>query len=503
MKKIRILSLALCFLVFLQCSIFTAHGSELTETISATDNTLPQEPTGEVSPIVPESELVFGTVSIYNGCRGLESQIPLSHVSPFLDTAQSVVLFERKTNTMVYSYNPDAKLSPGTLTKIVTALVAIENTKPDSIVTCSSRNISRLPAQTQHVDLKEGEQLTVTDLLHCLILHSANDAAIALSEFVSGNQQAFVTLMNDRVRRMGCTNTEFANVHGLDNQAQHTTARDMAIIMNEACKNDIFRELIGTKGYTVPETNRSDERVLKTTNYLIDERVVAKYYDERVTGGLASYSANSGASIVCTAEYGNMDYICVILASERKFRENGWSVLYYGNFDEMTELLEFAFGQFRIKRIIYEGQTLSQFPVIDGENQVVGQPHVNIDTVLPADVSMDNLILNIRPEGGELSAPVARDEKIAEVEIMYRTSCIAETELFAMSDVRREEDSGLKIQGDVSRDDDDTSGFLGFVKIVSAVILIPLAVYLVINTWLKVRAKNRKHRRRSGRRRSH
>ena len=493
MKNMKCLSLVLAALMLVQSVLLPVKAAETTE---AAETTQPAETFEPVAPpTIPLSEMEFGTVSIYNGCRGIDSMVQLSADGRILETAYSVVIYEQSTDTLVYAYNPDQRVSPGTLAKLVTALVVVENAPLDGIVTCSSRNISRLP-RGQHVDLKEGERLTVEDLLYCLILQGANDAAVALSEFVSGNQESFVSLMNDRVRKMGCTNTLFGNVHGLDNKPQHTTARDMARIVMEVSKNPTLQKLLSTKGYEVAETNRSKKRVLRTTNYLIDELNINKYMDSRVTGGLASYSEASRANIVCTAKDDKgLDYVLVVMGSERRLKENGWQIEYYGNFDEMTNLIQYAFDNYRVKRILYDGQALKQFSVIGGENQVVGQPHVNVDTVLPNNVSMDNLIITERAVDGGLTAPIEKGQLISTVEVWYRTSCLTEAELYAMNSVRVDKESGVSIRGDTIRDDGDTSGFLGFVRIVSAIILIPVGGYLLINALLRARAK---HRRKAG-----
>ena len=271
-------------------------------------------------------ELAFGSVCILNGCRTIDGYVPLGGSDRRLDSAQAAIAFERSTGTLVYAYNPDTRLSPGGLTKMVTALLAIEYCDLEDVVTVSSRNISRLPGGTQNVNLKEAEQLTVNDLIHCLIMQGANDAAIALAEHIAGNQEAFVSMMNGRVRQMGCTNTNFTNVHGLDSGQNVTTARDMARILIEATRNETFRNLIAETTYTVPATNRSEARSFESQNYLVDSKNIQKFYDTRVTGGMQSASTNSGASLVCTAEYRNMDMIFVVMGCTRQLYDNGWQV---------------------------------------------------------------------------------------------------------------------------------------------------------------------------------
>lgn len=501
MKKSPWLSLVLSILILLQSISLPVLADEAAEA----ETTLPTFPDVSQESVPVEtnfkapSDLAFGTVSIYNGCRGLNGMMPLEN-GRILETSQGVMVYERNTDTVVYSYNPDAKLSPGTLTKIVTALVVVEASELDAKVTCHSRNISRLPGGSQNAKLKEGEILTVNDLLHCMILEGANDAAIALAEYVSGNQESFVSLMNARVRKMGCTSTEFTNVHGLDTTTQVTTARDMTKIMVEATKNEVIRDLLFTRKYKVPETNRSKVRAFDCQNYLISEAVTPKFYQEDVTGGLASYTQGAGAGLACTAKYNDLDYVLVLLGATRLFEpDKAWKASYYGNFDEMVKLLEFSAAGYRVKRIIYEGQALNQFSVIDGENDVVGAPQVNIDTVLPKGVSMDNLRLELKPVNGGLTAPIQKGQMISTVEVWYRTSCLAEAELYAMSNVRYVENKNNQAVKN-ERNDSDTSGFVGFVKIVSAVILIPLAGYLVINNFLRFRAQQKKKSRRLKRR---
>ena len=502
MKKSAWLSLVLALCMLVPCLPVSAYAAEET----TEETTLPSFPEREeeLPPLetnfTPPSDLAFGTVSVYNGCRGLNGMMPLDN-GRILETAQGVMVYERNTDTVVYSYNPDMKLSPGTLAKIVTALVVVESAELDAKVTCHSRSISRLPAGSQNAKLKEGEILTVNDLLHLMLLQGANDAAIALAEYVSGNQESFVSLMNARIKKMGCTATVFGNVHGLDNVDEHTTARDMTKIMVEATKNETIRDLLFTRKYKVPETNRSKVRAFDCQNYLISEAVTPKFYQEEVTGGLASYTPAAGAGIAATAKYGDLDFVCVILGAVRLFEaEHSWKASYYGNFDEMVKLLDYASSGYRVKRIIYEGQALNQFNVIDGENHVVGAPRVNIDSVLPNGVSMDNLRLELKPVHGGLTAPIQKGQMISTVEVWYRTSCLAEAELYAMSNVRYEKkDQGPGVAGS-QRNDDDTSGFANFVKIVSAVVLIPVVGYLVINHLLRLRSRA-KHNRKAGKKR--
>ena len=145
---------------------------------------------------------------------------------------------------------------------------------------------------------------------------------------------------------------------------------------------------------------------------------------------------------------------------------------------------------------------MTQFPVVGGENQLVVQTHASKDAILPANAKLDNLILKYMVDGGGLTAPIEKDEKVASIQIWYRTSCVAEADLYAMSPVRAVDKLNLDIQGAATRDDSDLSQFLSFIGIVCLVLLVPLAIYLVVNNMRRVMARSRRRRRRMSRRRS-
>lgn len=500
MKKTSFLAFVLSLVLLLQCVPVPVSAMDLFQTVPEAETEAE-----ETAPTRP-SKLPFGTVSIHNGCRTIEAGVPLGTTERLLETAQGVVLFETTTNTMVYSYNPDMKLSPGSMTKVVLALVAIEQCDDlDEMVTVHSRNISRLPPGSIHEDMKEQEKISMRDLLYCVALHQANDACIAIAEHVSGNMQGFLVLMNDRVRQLGCTSTEFGNVHGLDNTTQYTTARDMAKIIMEASRNETFCEIFGTAKHTVPETNRSDARPLTTTNYMIDESIVPQFYTTKVKYGMQTNSDASGASMFTVSEDANkkMKYIGVVLGAQRVFQDDGWRVKSYGNLNEMLDLLEYGFDKFKVRRLIYDGQSLNQFSVIGGESEAVGQAKVDVNTVLPIHCQMDNLEMRYSVTDGSLTAPVKRDDMISTLEVWYRNSCVTEVELYAMSDVKDASETGITISSLEKKT--EQKGSTGW-SIMGSICIVVLSVGVAYIAFMYIRRKRmeaRRRKRRSGRRRSY
>ncbi|MDD5864601.1 MAG: serine hydrolase [Firmicutes bacterium] len=489
----RFLSLALCLCLLFQAGI-PASATEITETAPSA---------GE--PVQETTQIPFGRVCIDNGCRTINGLRPLIGSDRRLDTSQAVFVYETNTETVIYSYNPDTKMCPGTLTKMVTALVAIENSNLDDIVTCADGIQSRVPGSSQKMSpqLKSGEQLTVEDLLHGLLLESANDAAVALAEHVAGTTDAFLTMMNNRVRQMGCTNTEFGNISGLDTATSYSTARELAKIVVEATKNETFARIFGTALYDIEPTNMVDKkRELKTKNYMIDNHIIQQFMNNQVTGGLPSYTENSGASLACTGEYNDMRLVCITLGATRVTNEETGNVATYGNFEEMTELVNYLFNNFKTNRIIYDGMAVNQWPVAGGECEVVGQAFVDVDTVVPAGVQMKNFIMNYNVEGGGMTAPIRKDDRIATLEVWYQNSCVTEVELYAVADVRAVGDTGVSVR---SNGDDGGAGGSKVLSVIGTgcvIVLGLVGVYLAFNSFMRSRRRARTRRRRAERRRS-
>lgn len=498
MKKLKCICLILSALLLVQ-SVLVPAAAE-----AETMQTNPTETEQALTPLT--EELPFGTVCVQKGCRTINGMAPLAGSEKKLETAQSVFLYETNSDTVVYAYNPDLKLHPGTLAKIVMALIVVENCGMDDLVTVTEGIQSYVPAgvnKVQSESLKSNEEIKVRDLLYSLLLINANDAAVALAHHVSGTTAAFLELMNKRVKQMGCTNTEFGNVSGLYTAVSNSTARDMARIVKEATKNENFKEIFGAKSYQIPDTNMVQGRKeFKTQNYMIDDSTLQDFYDGRVTGGFASYYESYGASIVCTAEYKNMNFVAVILGATRTFAENGWQPVNYGNFNEMSSLLEYAFNSFKINRIIYEDMALSTFKVNGGECNAVGQANVNVDSVVPVNAQMKNIQMNYKAVGGGLSAPIKKDQLIATLEVVYRTSVLAEVEVYAMSDVKPTDKTGVTIRSTAVEGSKAPSGFLSTLGTICVIVLGVAIAYMTFNAYMRTRIRARRKKRRSQRRRS-
>ena len=470
MKKFRYLSTLLSLLLVLQWFALPASATQIAE--------------GADAAVTEPAVIPFGQVCVQKGCRTIEGMVPLGGSDWMLDTAQSAFLYEVNTDTVVYSYNPDMKVHPGSLAKIVIAMIVLEECELDETVVAMEGIQSLVPASAHKLEpvyIKSLEEFTVEDLLHAMLLTNANDAAVALAQHVATTTSAFLELMNNRVKQLGCSNT----------------------IVRAAIKNEDFVKIFGTASYDIQPTNMVETvRQLKTHNYMIDEYTIPDFIDGRVTGGFPTYHEDTGASIVCTAEYRGLKYIAVVLGATRTFAENGWQPVNYGNFNELTKLLSFGFDNYKTNRIIYNGMSLSQFSVAGGECNAVGEARVDIDSVVPINAQMDNLIMQF-DTGGELSAPVSEGDQIATMQISYRNSVLAEAEVYSVGNVKPITDTGVTIRSTAVRSDSDDSGFLSVLGAICVVVLLLAAAYLGFNAYMRSRMRARRRRRRQNRRRNY
>lgn len=213
-----------------------------------------------------------------------ETPPALNDFGQYLDTtvqARAAALVELNSDTLVYGMNLDEKVYPASLTKIMTCMLALEHGNLDDIVTVSHEALQDLNAAGSSAGLLEGEQLSLRELLYCVMISSANEACNVVAEYIAGDIPSFVALMNAQAAALGMTGTHFANAHGLHDENHYTTVRDLVTLARWAWQSEQFQEFSTQTSHTVPATNKSEERVLRTTNYLTSGQTVGKYYYDK------------------------------------------------------------------------------------------------------------------------------------------------------------------------------------------------------------------------------
>lgn len=368
-------------------------------------------------------------------CHSIDAANSVMGKEQLVENAKSVFIYEKNSGSLMYAWNADEQFSPASLVKIMTGLIVAENADMEEVITVSEEVLSQVPYGAATSALQVDETLTIKDLFYCLMVTSANDAAIVLANHVLGSQEAFVARMNEYAGELGCTDTVFKNIHGLPTEEdQHTTARDVAKILSAALDNPVFREAFQTEKYAVEPTNKSDVRYLVTGNYLMSMNATMDYYDARVSGGRTGETPDGLRNIAINAELGSLELICVLTGAESKLDSKGY-IKVFGGYKEITQLLDQAFENRRVAQVIYDGQVLVQMPVINGDCDVVLGLQTSMLAVLPADSTTTDLIYRYPPESSNLQAPIKKGEKVSSVEIWCETHCVAYADLYALNDV--------------------------------------------------------------------
>lgn len=249
-------------------------------------------------------------------------------------SARSAILMEQETGRVLYEKNPHEKRRVASITKIMTAIIAIESGKLEETVTVSERATR---TEGSSIYLKPGEKIKLKHLVYGLMLRSGNDAAVAIAEYVGGSVEGFVFLMNQKSAEIGMKNTNFANPHGLDDSDDHySTAYDMAILTKYAMENETFREISGTKVYRAPNPGEKWDRVWKNKNRLLTE------FYKYSTGGKTGYTKKAGRTLVSTASKNGMDLIAVTI-----YAPDDWN--------DHVNMFETAYKKYKMATVLNEG----------------------------------------------------------------------------------------------------------------------------------------------------
>ena len=227
-------------------------------------------------------------------------------------TSTAAVIMEDSTNTTLYAKNMEQVLYPGATVKVMTTLLALENTQLSDQVTMTATGVPGVTDGGANISAQIDEVFTVEQCLYAIMLASANDVALQLAEHIGGSVDGFVQMMNARATELGCTNTVFTNPTGLPDENQHTTAHDMALIMKAAADNESFQTIASTASYTIPATNVSGGDRVLTNNFSMLTNNNAAYY-QYCTGGREGYTEASGSTLVCSAQKNGITLIAVVL----------------------------------------------------------------------------------------------------------------------------------------------------------------------------------------------
>lgn len=365
---------------------------------------------------------------------GMDAQSPLSPGNPLNLNVKAALLYEISSGTMVYGYNIDTKLYPASLTKIMTCLTALETGNLTDMVTVTDTALVGMHPDGSNVGLAPGEEISMEDLLYCVMLASANDACAVIAEHIAGTEAGFVEMMNAKAQALGCTGTHFVNSHGLHDDGHYTTARDLLKIFSAALEHDFFRELYASTYYVVPATNLHGARELTTTVYMRSKDVTPDYYDSRVEGGKTGFTTPAGRCFVCSAKDGDLHYISVIMGSENEFLDNGAAV--HHNFIDTETLLDCGFSDFAYRDALSPLSPIGQVQVSLSPDLATVAPSETARALLPKEIDPQDIEIGYSLIEPTLTAPLEAGLEIGTAEAYYKGSCVARAPLRTANAVR-------------------------------------------------------------------
>ncbi|MFV0343040.1 MAG: D-alanyl-D-alanine carboxypeptidase family protein [Anaerocolumna sp.] len=252
--------------------------------------------------------------------------------------SEAAIVMEASTGTILYAKNIHETYYPASITKILTTLVAIENSSMNEIVEFSKKAIYDVDLDSSRIGIDVGEKLTMEQSLYGIMLESANEVSYAIGEHISGDIESFMTLMNKKAKELGCLNTNFVNPHGLPDENHYTTAYDMALISKAAINNEEFREITGTRTYAIPPTNIQEE-----TRWLANHHKFVKGSKnfDGIIGGKTGYTSKAKYTLVTFAERNGMTLISVIMRCDTIANE----------YADTAALLNYGFDNYSIYNI--------------------------------------------------------------------------------------------------------------------------------------------------------
>ena len=257
--------------------------------------------------------------------------------------AKAALIVETNTGKIIYEKDIYEQNYPASVTKILTAILTIENCNLDDVATVSQTAISQIPTGYVIAPLYVGEQITIKDLLYALMLKSANDAAYVLAEHVGGSVDGFSEMMNKKAEELGCKNTHFVNPNGIHNQNHYTTAYDMYLISNYAMKNEKFKEVVSTYEYTLSPTNKHPlkDRIMKNTNNFVNPKNA--YYNKIINGIKTGTTKQAGNCLITNSSDNGLEFITVVLGAQTA----------NSKFSETKKMISFAYDNYKLTRRYY------------------------------------------------------------------------------------------------------------------------------------------------------
>ncbi len=409
------------------------------------------------------------------------TQVSAYQISGFELTSETAMLISLDTGDVLYQKNESVTRYPASLTKLLVATIVLDNTADldtEKIVMTQDALNQIIGTGSSVIGLMVGEELTVRQALYCLLVSSGGDVAYAIAEHFGNDTAGFVNMMNEQAKKIGMKNSHFGNPVGLHDDATYTTAQDIAVLAKYVLNYQLIKDITSTVTYTLPATNKSKLRNIRTTNFLIDPNT--NYYYTYATGMKTGFTDEAGRCLVSTASYGGYNYLCILMACHNK---NGRR----NEFTDARNLFRWAFNYFEYKSVLDITKPVAELPVdlAMSTDYIKLYPKHNITKIMPkvADSSTVEIVTHLNTDVAE--APIKPETPFGTADIVYAGETIGTVELISKDTVKA---SAVLVIIKAFKDFFKSTAF----KIIIAVIGAALIIYIAL--IIKLNSKKKSHR---------
>lgn len=323
--------------------------------------------------------------------------------------SDAAILIDSATGKVLAEKNSNEKMYPASTTKILTAIIAIENCKLEDKITASYDAVMSIPVGYSNAAIQPDETLSVEELLNLFLIHSANEVGMIFAEHISGSVENFANLMNQKATEIGCKNTHFTNPSGIHDEEHYSTAYDMALIAQYCMKNETFRSIVSKPSCEVAATDKYEERYFVNTNDLI--RPSSQYYYKYAIGIKTGFTSQAKNCLIAASKKDNMELITVILGAQTT--ENGKSARYI----DSINLFEYGFNNYKFQEIKAQNDTIQEITIKNATKETENLQLLikdSISSTVPIDFNLENLDYSIELNEN-ISAPIAQGSTIGKI----------------------------------------------------------------------------------------
>lgn len=407
--------------------------------------------------------------------------------------AESAILLEANTGVILYSKNINEKLAPASTTKLMTCLLAIENSSMDEMVTFSHDAVFSIDRDSSNIGIDTGQSMPMEECLYGILVASANEVANAVAEHIGGSMDEFVKMMNDRAEELGCTNTHFVNAHGLYDENHYTSAYDLALIAKAFFQNELLAKIGNTASYHFqPTSTQPDDFIERNKHKLITGEIPF----DGIKGGKTGYTDIARQTLVTCAEKNGMKLICVVMKQETP-----------NQFQDTVQLFDYGFTNFAVANISenetkYTIESSAFFQTsydVFGSSKPILSLNPDSYLILPKTVNFNEL-------ESKISYHTASENEVAEINYYYHNTYVGTATVDLAGDVRSSYYFDSSISDGSQNADTASNERIIFVNIkvvllcvlaAAAVIILIIMIHAVVTNYNFLDQKRRRKRRRN------